>query len=84
MLECEPGMPLHPPVDTGYQVSPAPHLSPEHKSLLFGSSESGHRPSCLLCVINVICLILRVVLFQSLKGCGEGKGVFLLILRSRE
>ena len=73
----------HPTVDITYQVSPAPHLSPEHKSLLFGSSENGHRPSCLLCVINVIYLISRVVLFQFLKACGGREGIFLLTLKSR-
>lgn len=73
----------HPTVDITYQVSPAPHLSPEHKSLLFGSSENGHRPSCLLRVINVIYLISRVVLFQFLKACGGREGIFLLTLKSR-
>lgn len=45
--------------------------------------ESAHKPSCLLCVIHVIYLILRLVLFQSLKGCGGGKGTCLLSLMSR-
>lgn len=56
---------------------------PSTKACCSGSSESGYRPSSLLRVINVICLISRVVLFQSLKGCGGGKGARLLTLKSR-
>lgn len=56
---------------------------PSTKACCLGSSESGYKPSSLLRVINVICLILRVVLFHSLKGCGGGKGALLLTLKSR-
>lgn len=62
---------------------PAPVSLLSTKACCLGSSESGHRPSSFLCVINVIYLILRVVLFQSLKGVGGGKEARLLTLETR-
>lgn len=62
---------------------PLPPISlPSTKACCLGSWESGHRPPSLLGVISVIYLILRVLLFPSLKGCGGGKGAYLLTLKS--
>lgn len=70
---------------SGQQALPSgrSHLSPKHKSLLFGELREWTQTILSSRVINVICLISRVVLFQSLKGCGGGKGALLLTLKSR-